>query len=418
MSATPSGSALAPFQVKSFRFQWPADLCASFAFEMESIILAWYVLVETKSVFMLSLFVSMNHIGTLLGPILGVVGDRVGQRNMLTAMRGIYSCTAATLLICALTGVLNPIIVLLVAAVTGMVRPSDIGMRNAVISEIMPPNHLLSAAGIQRTTQDSARIFGALTGAGVVAVLGMAPAYVAICALYVSSMMLTRHAGRVRIVLQAGAAKIVRASPWLELKQGMVYVWNTPHLRGIMALALVLNATAFPIFMSLLPYVAKEVYHADQTTLGFLVASGSCGALLGSVLVSRFSSLVNPARMMIFGASGWFVMLIVFAQMTEPLWGSPALFFAGMSQASCLVPMTAILLRNTAPQYRGRVMGIRMLMIYSNMPGILLFAPLVTTLGYTPTATIYCASGLVCALLITYSWREHFWHRGSLTNAR
>ena len=418
MSATQRASALAPFQVKSFRYQWPADLCASFAFEMEFIILSWYVLVETKSVFMLSLYVSTQHIGTLLGPILGVAGDRIGQRNMLTGMRGTYACTSATLLLCALTGILNPIIVLMVAFVTGLVRPSDIGMRNAVISEIMPPQHLLSAAGIQRTTQDSARIFGAVTGAGVVAALGMAPAYVAICGLYLSSMLLTRHAGRVRIVLQAGAEKIVRASPWHELKQGMIYVWKTPHLRGIMSLALVLNATAFPMFMSLLPYVTKEVYHADQTTLGYLVASGSCGALLGSVLLSRFSGSINPARMMIFGASGWFLMLIVFAQMTGPQWGAPALFFAGMSQASCLVPMTAILLKNTAAPYRGRVMGIRMLMIYSNMPGILLFSPLVTNLGYTLTATIYCAFGLAFALLIAYLWRAHFWHRGSLTNAR
>ena len=386
--------------------------------EMENLILAWYVLVETKSVFMLSLYVSTQHIGTLLGPILGVAGDRIGQRNMLTGMRGIYCCTSGTLLVCAFTGILNPIIVLCVAFVSGLVRPSDIGMRNAVISEIMPPKHLLSAAGIQRTTQDSARIFGAVTGAGVVAALGMAPAYIVICALYVSSMLLTRHAGRVRIVLQAGAEKIARASPWQELKQGMIYVWKTPHLRGIMALALVLNATAFPMFMSLLPYVTKEVYHADQTTLGYLVASGSLGALLGSVLVSRFSGSINPARMMIFGASGWYLMLIVFAQMTEPLWGAPALFFAGVSQASCLVPMTAILLKNTEPQYRGRVMGIRMLMIYSNMPGILLFAPLVIDMGYRPTATIYCSAGLAFALLITYSWRVHFWHRGSLTNAR
>jgi len=418
LSAAQRASALAPFQVRSFRFQWPADLCASFAFEMESIILAWYVLVETRSVFMLSLYVSMHHLGTLLGPILGVVGDRVGQGNTLCAMRGIYTCTAATLLVCVLTGVLNPIIVLIIAAVTGMVRPSDIGMRNAVISEIMPPNHLMSAAGIQRTTQDLARIFGAITGAGVVAALGMAPAYIAICSLYAASTMLTRHAGRVRIALQAGAAKIVRASPWKELKEGMVYTWKTPHIKGVMCLALVLNASAFPIFMALLPYVAKEVYQADQTTLGFLVASGSCGALLGSMLVSRFSSMVNPARLMIVGASGWFVMLIVFAQMTDPLWGAAALFFAGMSQASCLVPMTVILLKNTEPEYRGRVMGIRMLMIYSNMPGILLFAPLVTSLGFTPTATIYCVLGLASAVLIAYSWREHFWHRGSLTNAR
>jgi hypothetical protein len=76
-------SALAPFRVRSFRFQWPADLATSWALEMEMLILGWYVLVETKSVLMLTIFASLQYIGTLLSPMFGVMGDRVGHRNVL-----------------------------------------------------------------------------------------------------------------------------------------------------------------------------------------------------------------------------------------------------------------------------------------------------------------------------------------------
>ena len=44
---------MAPFRVRNFRFQWPADLLTACAFEMETLILGWYVLVETGSVVML-----------------------------------------------------------------------------------------------------------------------------------------------------------------------------------------------------------------------------------------------------------------------------------------------------------------------------------------------------------------------------
>jgi hypothetical protein len=37
----PGPLALAPFTVRSFRFQWPADLLISWAFEMEMLILGW-----------------------------------------------------------------------------------------------------------------------------------------------------------------------------------------------------------------------------------------------------------------------------------------------------------------------------------------------------------------------------------------
>jgi hypothetical protein len=51
---TERASTLAPFRVRSFRFQWPADLATSWAIEMETLILGWYILVETGSVLMLT----------------------------------------------------------------------------------------------------------------------------------------------------------------------------------------------------------------------------------------------------------------------------------------------------------------------------------------------------------------------------
>jgi hypothetical protein len=56
-------SALAPFRIRNYRFQWPADLLTSWAFEMETLVLGWYVLVETGSVLLLTLFASLGYIG-------------------------------------------------------------------------------------------------------------------------------------------------------------------------------------------------------------------------------------------------------------------------------------------------------------------------------------------------------------------
>ena len=74
-ASVPPG-ALAPFSVRSYRFQWPADLLTSWAFEMETIILGWYVLVETNSVLMLTAFGALLYTGTLIAPIMGVWSDR------------------------------------------------------------------------------------------------------------------------------------------------------------------------------------------------------------------------------------------------------------------------------------------------------------------------------------------------------
>ena len=72
-------SALAPFGIRNYRFQWPADLLTSWAFEMETLILGWYVLAETGSVLLLTLIASLNYTGTLIAPI--VRGDRRPHRS-------------------------------------------------------------------------------------------------------------------------------------------------------------------------------------------------------------------------------------------------------------------------------------------------------------------------------------------------
>ena len=80
----PLSPALAPFRIRSYRFQWPADLLTSWAFEMETLILGWYVLVETGSVLLLTVFGALQYGGTLIAPMLGVASDRIGHRNLLS----------------------------------------------------------------------------------------------------------------------------------------------------------------------------------------------------------------------------------------------------------------------------------------------------------------------------------------------
>src|SRR5437764_5878221 len=116
---------LAPFQVRSFRFQFPADLLTSWGLEMENLVLGWYILVETGSVLLLTLFWALQYLGTLLAPLIGMAGDRVGHRQVLCAMRACYAALALLMTSLALAGTLRPSYALAIAALAGIVRPAD-----------------------------------------------------------------------------------------------------------------------------------------------------------------------------------------------------------------------------------------------------------------------------------------------------
>lgn len=415
MSLVLSNAALAPFRVRGFRFQWPADLCVSWAFEMETLILGWYVLVESKSVFMLTIYASMAYVGTLLGPMLGVVGDRVGQRRLLACMRAFYGMLAGTIATLAFTGWLSPYVVLCTGALMGLVRPSDVGMRTALTAEIVPKVHLMSAMSIQRTTQDTARIAGALSGAGLVAALGMGPAYTVVFCLYVTSCLLVMRTGAAEPA--DAPARTARQSPWRDLKEGLSYVTRTPFVLGTLVLALLLNMTAFPLAISLLPYVVKEIYGGNQTLLGYVVTCAGAGAVCGSLVITRASGVLGPSRLMIVANICWFLLLLVFAQLQTATSGMITLFFSGIAQAIGLVSMATVLLRGSDEKFRGRIMGVRMLAIYSNMPGIMLAGFLIPRHGYPAVATAYCVFGILATLAIVWYWRAALWSQDAASNA-
>jgi predicted MFS family arabinose efflux permease len=402
-------SALTPFRSRSYRFQWPADLLTSWALEMEFIILGWYVLVETGSVVLLTLFGALQHGGTLIAPILGVVSDRIGPRNLLTGMRTIYATIATTLMTLAFAGALTPVIVLVLVGLMGLVRPSDLGLRAALIADTIPGEQLTGAMGMSRITSDSARIAGALSGAGLFAWLGMGPTYVVIAMFYALSALLTSRADSAHFKAAATSEPIVRESGWTELREGVVHIWNTPSLMAVIWLVLLFNLTAFPLTNGLLPYVAKEVYVVDQAGLSYLIASISLGAMLGGLLMSRAGAGAHLPRLMITTAVIWHALLLVFAQMQSLAGGITMLLLAGIFQSLSMVSLTVILVRESGHRFRGRVMGVRMMAIYSLPLGLLAAGVLIKHIGFAATATLYAAVGLVFTVIIAWRWRAHMW---------
>lgn len=211
MSTATRPSALAPFRIRNYRFQWPSDLLTSWAFEVETLVLGWYIMVETGSVLLLTVLASLQYVGTLVAPVFGMIGDRMGHRDLLVAMRLAYTVLSSTIMALALTGHLAPLNVMIIVAVMGLIRPSDLGVRGALLADIMPAEQLVGAISFARTTQDSARIAGALTGAGLFAALGIGLVYVAIAGFYfvaaILMLCLTRPKSRLsRVISQRTTA--------------------------------------------------------------------------------------------------------------------------------------------------------------------------------------------------------------------
>jgi hypothetical protein len=400
-----------PFAVRSFRFQWPADLATSWAFEMEALILGWYVLAATGSVQQLVIVAALAWLGSLFSPFFGVAGDRIGHRTLLCLTRGIYALLAAVLTALTLSEALEPWHVFAISALAGLMRPSDMVMRHVLVGQTMRPGMLLGALGISRTTSDTARVAGAIAGTGGVALIGMGPAYAVVTAMYVAAFLLSL--GVAAVPPRPGQA----AHPLLELKQAFGYVWNKAELLGAFSMAFLVNLLAYPFFLGLLPYVAKDVYAIGQSGLGYLAAAFWSGALAGSLLVGASRFPLRAARAMLWSGALWFAAILAFGQTTTLLIGLVLLFAAGFVHSFCMTPMAAVMLRSSDEAMRGRVMGVRMLAIWGLPLGLLAAGPIIAWVGYAATTLLYAGLGLAATLAIGYRWRHALWHRSAAANA-
>jgi MFS family permease len=410
---------LAPFAVKGYRLQWPSDLLTSWAFEVENLVLGWYILTETGSVLLLTVLASLNYAGTLIAPVLGMIGDRVGHRDLLAVMRFAYTALAATTMTLALTGHLHPLNVMIIVSIMGLIRPSDLGVRGALLADIMPSEHLVGAISVSRTTQDSARIAGALTGTGLFAVLGIGYAYVAIACLYLTAAVLMVCMARpaTHLSMPDHAAEELPGSSLLrDLKEGIVYAWSGPGMRAALCVAFLVNLSAFPLTNGLLPYIASEIFHTDQTGLGYLSASFAFGSLMGSIFLSLTSG-IRIARLMIGATLSWYAMLLVFVAIRSMPVGMLCLVLAGMSQSLAMIAAAVILMRTASARYRGRVMGVRMMVIYGLPIGLLAAGSLIDLIGYGATGSLYAISGLIAMAAIALHWRADLWPVHAPANA-
>jgi len=402
-------SALAPFRVRSFRFQWPADLATSWAFEMEALILGWYVLATTGSVQLLVVVGALAWLGSLFSPFFGIAGDRIGVRRLLCLTRGGYALLAALLAWLTLSGRLEPWHVLVVAGLAGLMKPSDMAMRHVLVGHTIPSESLMGALAISRTTSDTARIFGAIAGTGGVALVGMGQAYAGVSLIYVAAFLFSLGVAPVH-------ASGVQAKVLSGLKAGVRYVWEKPDLLGAFSIAFLVNFLAYPFFLGLLPYVAKNVYGMEQSGLGWLAGAFAVGALAGSLVVSSNRLPLPAARAMLLSSALWFVLILVFGQVQSAGPGILVLFLVGFVQSFCMTPIAAVMLRASSEDMRGRVMGIRMLAIWGLPLGLVASGPIIAGAGFAATTVIYGGLGLAATIAIGYRWQHALWLRTSAAN--
>ncbi len=159
---------------------------------LETVALGFFVYELTGSPFWVA-FVGLVRMLPMfvLGAFVGVIADRFDRRLLLMGAMGALAVTYAALAVLAITGLINLWHVLAGAFVAGMVWVTDFPVRRAMIAEVVQPQRVTTAMGLEMATSNFSRMLGPLAAGGFLATVGIQGAYIAGVVLFVFAFLMS-----------------------------------------------------------------------------------------------------------------------------------------------------------------------------------------------------------------------------------
>ena len=392
------------FRQRNFRFFLASESLTRVGDQMETVVLAWVVLVETNSPLLLGVFGALRFFGTLIAPYFGVLADRHDRRNLLLGVRAVTGGTAMGILVLSLTGSLEVWHVFVLASFSGIARTFGNVLREVLTADIVDQRMLANAIGLTRSASDVTQVVAPIIGGALLNWVGISPAFFLVVAMY---LLAAYSAYMIR--LPARELTGVATSVFRNLTEAGGYIRRNNVVLALLLMAFLVNFTALPLSHGLMPVFAKDVLEGGPMSLAGLVSALFAGAFLGSMGIAALTRLQRGGRFLIVMALVWHAALLVFSQSQWFGASLAVLLVVGMFQSFTMVTMATLLIRVTPVEFRGRVMGARSLAVYGMPMGLLVAGGLAETQGAPFAVAFNSMVGIVAVLVVATSLRK-LWH--------
>lgn len=385
-----------------YRNFWLSDGLMASAENMEFIILAWYMLIETQSPLLVGFYSALRFCGPLFAPFFGIIVDKYDRKKLLIISRSVFLAVAVSILLLSLLGYLNTWYVLILTSVAGMGKSFDNVIKETLLADLVSPTSLPNAVALTRSSRDGTHILAPIIGGYLLDRVGLSTTYILVTALHSCSIFFASRVNYLNrnMALRRGDSIIK------NLKDSLFYAGKHEVVLALLVLAFLVNLTAFPLIQGLIPIFAKEALLTNSTGLGQLMGAYSAGALLASLLLASMPNLSRLNIWMICGSIGWHASAIALSQTSSYSFSIGVLSLSGLFQSFCMVTMAVLLLRNTSADMRGRIMGFRGMAIYGLPMGLLISGFFADNVGITTTLAVNGVVGIVLTIAVVLGLKK------------
>ena len=364
--------------------------------QMETLVMAWFVLTLTDSPFLVGLASSARMAANILALFAGALADRMPRHLLLSAVGWVMGSLAIVILILLLTDRLEVWHIFVLSFGSGLARIFQMPAGQSLAADSVPQDRISTSVALINSGMNLNLILGPLIGGILFEAFGPEGAYALISALYISSGVSALFIRVNRTTEQT------RESVWRLVIGGLKYVKVQQALWAGLLLAVIINLTGFPFHTTLMPIFAKDVLGTDARGLGLLMSAFGIGALVGSFALASVENLKNTGKFLIVAVVAWHLAMMVFSTSTSFPVSIAILLVAGFAFSSTLVLILTILLRTSLPEYRGRIMGLRVLAIYAHTFGSLSSGGMASLWGAPMAANINAVWGIAMVSILAF----------------
>jgi MFS family permease len=384
------------FKSRNYRLYFVGQSISLIGTWMQKTAVSWVIYELTHSKFMLglTLFASMfpSFLFSFIG---GVAADRYDRYKLLLATQ--VASMIQAVLITALVFFKHYSVweIIALSALLGLINAFDVPARQSLVYQMIDDKaDLPNALALNSSMVNLSRLIGPGIAGLILEKLGddvcfglNAVSFIAV----IGSILMMR--------LPAYVKKPHTKNVFGELKEGFVYIKNTPSIGFVILMLGIISLFVLP-YSTLIPVYAKDIFHGTASTFGVIDSVIGLGAFSGAIFLASLKPGKNLKKILalntlIFGAG-----LVLFSHETHYYLALIFSAVGGFGMMSQITISNTLIQTTVDPDMRGRVISFYAMAFFGMQPlGGLIIGSVSQQIGVQNTMLAEGAIAVIIGLL-------------------
>lgn len=385
------------FANREFVRFWLGRVLAGSATQMMMVALAWQMYELTNSAWDLGLVGLLQFLPVLVFTLpAGHVADRHDRARIVAITQAVQLCVAGGLLAATATGSLTRELLFGVSMLLGAARTFQMPAQQSLVASLVPSGLLARAISLS-SAGNQVSVIGGPALAGLLFIGGGNAVYGTAALLLAAAVVLTLRVHDRRSAVQHAPATLE------TMLAGARFIWERKPLLG--AVSLDLMAVLFGGATALLPIFARDILQVGPQGLGALRAAPAVGALVMSIVLTRFPIRTRVGHWLLLSVAFYGVCMLVFGVSQSFVLSLVVLALSGAADMVSVVVRQTLVQLETPDDMRGRVGAVNSMFIgASNQLGE--FESGATAAWMGPVGSV--VFGGIATLAVVASWWKMF----------